>query len=34
MSSTTDKNPMVVLKVVPLMSKITDHKLNGFNCLE
>ena len=31
MSSTTDKKPGVMSKVLPMMSKITYHKLNGLN---
>ena len=29
-----DKKPVAVLEVVPMMSKITEHKLNGLNYLE
>ena len=28
-----DKKPALVLEVVPMMSKITEHKLNGLNYL-
>ena len=34
MSNPNDKKPVVVLKVVLMMSKITEHKLNGLNYLE
>ena len=34
MSDPDDKNPVVVSEVVPMMSKITEHKLNGLNYLE
>ena len=29
-----DQKPALVLKVVPMMSKITEHKLNGLNYLD
>lgn len=29
-----DVNPLVVLGMVPMMSKIMDHKLNGFNYMD
>ena len=34
MSDPDDKKPTAVPKVVPMMSRITEHKLNGLNYLE
>ena len=34
MSDPDDKKHVAVSKVVPMMSKITEHKLNGLNYLE
>ena len=34
MGDKADKKPVVMSEVVLMMSKITEHKLNGFNYLE
>ena len=34
MSSTVDKKPRIVSKVVSMMSRITDHKLHDLNYLD